>query len=94
MTKKSTDQFLPFELVFNPHWWHRTAGIDFDEPFYLDPVKRIENDVIMRRVLYERFGSMGLGEADPQPRPIVGSAHVAGGFVIPALLILSLIQYQ
>jgi uroporphyrinogen-III decarboxylase len=40
----------------------------------------------MRRVLYERYGDLGLGEADPLPRPIVGSLHVAGGFVIPALL--------
>jgi uroporphyrinogen-III decarboxylase len=37
----------------------------------------------MRRALHGRFG---LGEADPQPRPIVGSRHVAGGFVVPALL--------
>jgi hypothetical protein len=28
---------------------------------------------------------LGLGEADPQPRPIIGSPYVAGGFVIPAL---------
>ena len=40
----------------------------------------------MRRVLHERFGEMGMGEADPQPRPIIGSQHVAGGFIIPALL--------
>ena len=40
----------------------------------------------MRRVLYERFGELGLGEPDPQPRPIIGSQHVAGGFIIPALL--------
>lgn len=86
MPKTETKQFLPVELVFNPHWWHRTAGIDFDESFYMDPAKRIDNDVIMRRVLYERFDSMGLGEANPQPRPIIGSMHVAGGFVIPALL--------
>jgi len=39
----------------------------------------------MRRVLYERYGELGLGEASPRPRPIIGSMHVAGGFVIPAL---------
>ncbi|NOZ72160.1 MAG: hypothetical protein GXP38_09645 [Chloroflexi bacterium] len=82
----TADQFLPIELVFNPNWWYQTAGIAFDESFYFDPQKRIENDVIMRRVLYERYGEIGMGEADPQPRPIIGSLHVAGGFVIPALL--------
>ena len=78
--------FLPVELVFNPNWWHETAGISFDEAFYLDPATRIRDDVTMRRVLWQRYGDLGLGEADPQPRPVIGSLHVAGGFVIPALL--------
>ena len=86
MTAITADQFIPIELVFNPNWWYQTAGISFDKSFYFEPDARIANDVIMRRVLYERFGGMGMGEPDPQPRPIIGSQHVAGGFVIPALL--------
>jgi uroporphyrinogen-III decarboxylase len=86
MSELKPDTFLPVELVFNPNWWHQTAGISFDEPFYLDAEMRIKNDVIMRRVLHQRYGALGLGEVDPQPRPIIGSMHVAGGFVIPALL--------
>jgi uroporphyrinogen-III decarboxylase len=78
--------FIPLELIFNPNWWHQTAGISFDEAFYMDPDQRIKNDLIMRRVLHERFGGIGMGQPDPQPRPIIGSLHVAGGFVIPALL--------
>jgi len=78
--------FLPLELVFNPNWWHKTAGVRFDRGFYFDPQTRIDNDVRMRRVLYERYSALGLGEPDPQPRPVIGSLHVAGGFVIPALL--------
>lgn len=80
------ETFLPVELVFNPNWWHQTAGICFDESFYLDPQARIQNDLTMRRVLHQRFGALGLGEAAPQPRPVIGSPYVAGGFVIPALL--------
>jgi len=86
MSELKPDTFLPIELVFNPNWWHQAAGISFDEPFYLDAETRIRNDVIMRRVLHERYGDLGLGEANPQPRPVIGSMHVAGGFVIPALL--------
>lgn len=78
-------EFLPIELVFNPNWWYRNYSIRFDKPYYFDPETRIENDMLMRRVLYERYGELGLGERDPQPRPIIGSMHVAGGFVIPAL---------
>jgi uroporphyrinogen-III decarboxylase len=84
--KPAAEEFLPIELVFNPNWWHHTAGISFDESFYLDTRTRIQSDVTMRRVLHERYGQLGLGEPDPQPRPIIGSLHVAGGFVIPALL--------
>lgn len=79
-------EFLPVELVFNPNWWYHAAGISFEKPFYFDPPTRIQNDMTMRRVLYQRFGDLGLGEADPQPRPVIGSPFVAGGFVIPALL--------
>jgi uroporphyrinogen-III decarboxylase len=86
MTATTANQFIPIELVFNPNWWYQTANISFDRSFYFDPETRIRNDVIMRRVLHERFGKMGLGDPDPQPRPIIGSQHVAGGFVIPALL--------
>jgi uroporphyrinogen-III decarboxylase len=86
MSSAVTREFLPVELVFNPNWWYRTAGISFDESFYLDADTRIRNDVTMRRVLYERYGDLEMGESDPQPRPIIGSMHVAGGFVIPALL--------
>jgi len=74
---------IPVEVIFNPNWWYRNYGISFEEPFYFDRERRIADDVTMRRALHERFG---LGERDPQPRPVVGSQHVAGGFVIPALL--------
>lgn len=81
-----TGSLLLFELVFNPRWWHHAAGISFTRDFYFDPAPRVANDVTMRRVLHQRFGDTGLGEADPAPRPVAGSLHVAGGFVIPALL--------
>jgi len=81
-----TSEFLPVELVFNPNWWYHTAGISFEKPFYFDAQTRLENDVTMRRVLHQRFGGLGFGEANPRPRPIIGSPYVAGGFVIPALL--------
>src|SRR5512136_653890 len=86
MERMTAKSFLPFELVFNPNWWHRTAGISFERPFYFDAAARVANDATMRRVLHERFGDIGLGEANPAPRPVAGSLHVAGGFVIPALL--------
>lgn len=74
---------IPVNFIFSPDWWNRRAGISFEEPFYLDLETRIANDVLMRRTLYELFR---FGIADPQPRPIIGSRHIAGGFIIPSLL--------
>jgi hypothetical protein len=79
-------EFLPVELVFTPNWWHRTSGISFERSFYLDTETRIQNDILMRRVLHQRYGQLGLGDPEPQPRPVIGSVHVAGGFIIPAIL--------
>ncbi len=73
---------IPAEIIFNPTWWCRNYGIRFEQPFYFDAAQRIENDVAMRRALWERFR---MGEPDPKPRPVIGSMYVAGGFVIPAL---------
>jgi len=76
-------QKIPVEIVFNPNWWFSHYEISFDRPFYFEPHRRIAHDVKMRQVLHERFG---VGEPNPRPRPVVGSRHVAGGFVVPALL--------
>lgn len=73
---------VPVEVIFHPNWWFRQYGLRFEQEFYLDRETRIQNDLFMRRALYERFG---FGEPNPRPRPIIGSMHVAGGFVMPAL---------
>ncbi len=73
---------IPVNVVFSPAWWWRRYNISFQEPFYFDPGARIRNDVLMRRALFETFN---IGEADPQPRPVIGSRHIAGGFVMAAL---------
>lgn len=73
---------IPVNVVFGPSWWNRHYGIEFLEPFYLDPETRIRNDAIMRRALFERFS---VGEPPFERRPVIGSRHIAGGFVMPAL---------
>jgi len=74
---------IPVNVIFSPDWWNRRFGISFEEPFYLDVETRISNDVLMRRGLHELFG---IGAPNPEARPIIGSRHIAGGFVMPALM--------
>lgn len=74
---------IPVEVIFNPNWWFHYYGIRFGEEFYFDREQRIRNDLMMGRALRERFG---LGAGCGEPRPVLGSQYVAGGFVVPALL--------
>ena len=73
---------VPVAVVFNPNWWFRNYGVSFEQPFYLDRDARFANDILMRKAVYERFG---IGEPPFDRRPVIGSARIAGGFVIPAL---------
>lgn len=74
------------DITFHPSWWHRHAGIDFDERFFYDASWRVERDRDMRRALYDFFGDYGLGERDPDPRPILFSDLLAAGFLYSQLL--------
>lgn len=74
---------IPVNVILGPNWWFHHYGIAFDRNFYFDIDTRIQNDVKMRQALHDRFG---IGQPDPQPRPVIGSRYIAGGFVVPALL--------
>ena len=76
----------PAGITFHPKWWYENHGINFNEPFYRDPKFRIEQDVKMRRALWERFGDLGIGEEHPEPEPIIGSKYTAMGWMIAATM--------
>ncbi len=77
---------IPVEVVFHPSWWHAHAGIAFDEGFFYDPVRRIEDERTMERVLYDRFGDLGLGLEREGCLPDVGPVHNAAGYLLSEML--------
>lgn len=77
---------MRYDIVFHPSWWHKNGGIDFSASFWEDPQVRMKADVQMRRLLYERFGKCGLGEENPDPRPLMGSDMLACGFLSSRIL--------
>ena len=79
-------KLLPVDIIFHPDWWHTHYGLDFREPFHFDPQVRVESERLMRQALHDRFGDLGLGEANAQPRPVVGPVHLAIGFVVQTML--------
>lgn len=69
------------DVTFHPSWWYKNAGIHFSYEFFNDPEYRIDCDVKMRKVLYDRFGKYGLGEKNPAKRPLIGSDLIAAGYL-------------
>ena len=77
--------FLPVEIVFHPNWWHNEVGIDFNRDYYFKFERRVNDEMRMRRVLWERFGKFGYGEENPEPEPVIGAVHLAAGFMLSSL---------
>jgi hypothetical protein len=59
------------DVTFAPAWWRAHYGWDFGEAAWRDPITRTERDREMRRILWDRFGDVGLGGRDPAPRPSI-----------------------
>ena len=68
MTNK---EHIPLGVGFYPDWWFKHYGISFDRTYYYNPETRVEARMEMDRRLFERFGDVGLGDPDPQPKPLI-----------------------
>lgn len=86
LDRKDAGQMLPVDVVFHPSWWNAHAGIVFDEDYFYHPLKRVESERKMARVLKEKFGSHGLGEGHDQDLPLIGAIHIAAGYLLSEML--------
>jgi hypothetical protein len=77
---------LPVDIVLAPEWWNKHEGITFDPDFFFHPIKRVEEEQRMEKVLYERWGQFGLGLNKDQKRPEIGAVHLAAGFLLSEML--------
>lgn len=73
---------LPVDIVLAPSWWNKHAGISFDRDFFYHPLKRVEAEQKMEKTLYQRWGQFGIGDKNPQSKPVIGAVHLAAGFLI------------
>jgi len=78
----STTGLLPVEIVLAPSWWHKHAGLTFDEDFFYHPARRVEDERKMEQVLYDKWGRFGLGRDRDKSLPIVGPVHLAAGYLL------------
>ena len=85
-TTRSENPILPVEIVLAPAWWYHHEGIAFDEDFFYHPVRRVEVERKMERVLYERWGRFGLGADRERDLPLVGAVHLAAGYLVSEML--------
>ena len=74
-------EHIPLQTGFYPDWFHKNYGISFNKKYYFDPETRIEARMAMDKALFDRFGDVGLGDANPKPKPII----TAGMITLPAV---------
>ena len=84
--QKLCSKKLPVDIVLHPSWWNKNAGISFDESFFYNPRRRVEDERLMEQVLYERFGDLGLGEDHLKDLPQIGAVHLASGYLLSEML--------
>lgn len=77
---------LKYDITFHPSWWHKYAGVDFTQEFFDEPEYRMECDLKMKKALYEHFGEYGLGEKNPEKRPILGTDFLAAGYLYSEIM--------
>lgn len=77
---------MNFDITFHPSWWHKYAGVDFTQDFFDEPEYRMECDLKMKKTLYEHFGEFGLGEKNPEKRPILGTDFLAAGYLYSEIM--------
>lgn len=74
---------IPLGVGFYPDWWKENYGLlTAVRDFYYDPIYRAETYGKMNKLLYERFGDVGLGKADDSPVPRLSFGMV----MLPAVL--------
>lgn len=62
---------IPLGVGFYPDWFHKHYGISFGREYYFDPEVRVEARMEIEKRLYEKFGDVGLGNPDPEPKPLI-----------------------
>ena len=90
MNYKSNSQLgndmLPVDIVLLPEWWNKNEAITFDRDYFYHPLKRVEEEQHMEKVLYERWGKFGMGQHKDQARPEVGAVHLAAGYLLSEMM--------
>lgn len=80
------NNILPVDIVLLPEWWNKNEAITFDRDFFYHPLKRVEEEQHMEKVLYERWGKFGLGKHKDQARPEIGAVHLAAGYLLSEMM--------
>ena len=83
--KIESKEFLPDEIVYHSNWWNHETGLTFDRGHFFDPGRRVNDEMLMNRTLWEHFGEFGYGSENPEPEPVIGPVHLAAGYLMSSL---------
>lgn len=64
-------EHIPVSVGMYASWWWRNYGISYNKQYYHDPDYRVEANLKQQKILYERFGDLGMGNPNPEPNPFI-----------------------
>ena len=71
------------DVMFDASWWWKFYGIAFDESYVrAHPRLRAQLEGKMRRALYDRFGSVGLGSPSDEPVPVISTQMTPLNYIV------------
>ncbi len=63
---------IPLGVGFYPDWWKANHDIVVStREYYYDPDYRVEVAARQQKALYQHFGDVGLGDPEPEPKPLI-----------------------
>lgn len=75
------------DVMFDASWWHKFYGISYDESYVrAHPSHRAKLEGKMRRALYDRFGSVGLGTKSDEPVPMISTWMTPLNYIVGEVL--------
>ena len=75
------------DVMFDASWWHKFYGVSYDESYVrAHPSHRAQLEGKMRRALYDRFSSVGLGTKSDEPVPMISTWMTPLNYIVGEVL--------
>lgn len=62
-------------LSLSEEWYNDRLGVKFDEDFWVDPIRRTENYMLLAYETAKKYPDIGAGDLNPRPAPVASDQY-------------------